>query len=138
MLQPKKVKHRKQMKGRNRGKASRGTNLDFGEYGLQAVACRRITARQIEAARIAMTRYVKRGGTIWIRILPDKPISKQPADPRMGKGKGNPEEWVALVKPGRMMYEMEGVDEATAREAMRLAAHKLPVRTRFVVRGHTS
>jgi len=138
MLQPKKVKHRKQMKGRNRGKASRGTNLDFGEYGLQAIACRRITARQIEAARIAMTRYVKRGGKIWIRIFPDKPVSKKPAETRMGKGKGNPEEWVALVKPGRMMYEMEGVDEATAREAMRLAAHKLPVRTRFVVRGHTS
>jgi large subunit ribosomal protein L16 len=138
MLQPKKVKHRKQMKGRNRGKASRGTNLDFGDYGLQAVACRRITARQIEAARIAMTRYVKRGGKIWIRIFPDKPISKKPAETRMGKGKGNPEEWVALVKPGRMLYEMEGVDEATAREAMRLAAHKLPVRTRFVMRGHTS
>jgi len=138
MLQPKKVKHRKQMKGRNRGKASRGTNLDFGEYGLQAIACRRITARQIEAARIAMTRYVKRGGKIWIRIFPDKPVSKKPAETRMGKGKGNPEEWVALVKPGRMMYEMEGVDEATAREAMRLAAHKLPVRTRFVIRGHMS
>ena len=138
MLQPKKVKHRKQMKGRNRGKASRGTNLDFGDYGLQAIACHRITARQIEAARIAMTRYVKRGGKIWIRIFPDKPISKKPAETRMGKGKGNPEEWVALVKPGRMMYEMEGVDEATAREAMRLAAHKLPVRTRFVIRGHLS
>jgi large subunit ribosomal protein L16 len=138
MLQPKKVKHRKQMKGRNRGKASRGTNLDFGEYGLQAIACRRITARQIEAARIAMTRYVKRGGKIWIRIFPDKPISKKPAETRMGKGKGNPEEWVALVKPGRILYEMEGVNEATAREAMRLAAHKLPVRTRFVMRGHAS
>jgi len=138
MLQPKKVKHRKQMKGRNRGKASRGTNLDFGDYGLQAIACHRITARQIEAARIAMTRYVKRGGKIWIRIFPDKPVSKKPAETRMGKGKGNPEEWVALVKPGRMMYEMEGVDEATAREALRLAAHKLPVRTRFVSRGHTS
>ena len=138
MLQPKKVKHRKQMKGRNRGKASRGTNLDFGDYGLQAIACRRITARQIEAARIAMTRYVKRGGKIWIRIFPDKPISKKPAETRMGKGKGNPEEWVALVKPGRMLYEMEGVDEATAREALRLAAHKLPVRTRFVTRGHAS
>jgi large subunit ribosomal protein L16 len=138
MLQPKKVKHRKQMKGRNRGKASRGTNLDFGDYGLQAIACRRITARQIEAARIAMTRYVKRGGKIWIRIFPDKPISKKPAETRMGKGKGNPEEWVALVKPGRMLYEMEGVDEATAREALRLAAHKLPVRTRFVTRGHVS
>jgi len=138
MLQPKKVKHRKQMKGRNRGKASRGTNLDFGDYGLQAIACHRITARQIEAARIAMTRYVKRGGKIWIRIFPDKPISKKPAETRMGKGKGNPEEWVALVKPGRILYEMEGVNEATAREAMRLAAHKLPVRTRFVMRGHTS
>jgi len=138
MLQPKKVKHRKQMKGRNRGKASRGTSLDFGEYGLQAIACRRITARQIEAARIAMTRYVKRGGKIWIRIFPDKPVSKKPAETRMGKGKGNPEEWVALVKPGRIMYEMEGVDEATAREAMRLAAHKLPVRTRFVIRGQLS
>jgi len=135
MLQPKKVKHRKQMKGRNRGKATRGTVLDFGEYGLQAIACRRITARQIEAARIAMTRYVKRGGKIWIRIFPDKPVSKKPAETRMGKGKGNPEEWVALVKPGRMLYEMEGVDEATAREALRLAAHKLPVRTRFVMRG---
>jgi large subunit ribosomal protein L16 len=138
MLQPKKVKHRKQMKGRNRGKASRGTNLDFGDYGLQAIACRRITARQIEAARIAMTRYVKRGGKIWIRIFPDKPISKKPAETRMGKGKGNPEEWVALIKPGRMMYEMEGVDEATAREAMRLASHKLPVRTRFVMRRDAS
>jgi large subunit ribosomal protein L16 len=138
MLQPKKVKHRKQMKGRNRGKASRGTDLDFGDYGLQAIACRRITARQIEAARIAMTRYVKRGGKIWIRIFPDKPISKKPAETRMGKGKGNPEEWVALVKPGRMLYEMEGVDEATAREAMRLASHKLSVRTRFVMRGHAS
>ncbi len=138
MLQPKKVKHRKQMKGRNRGKASRGTNLDFGDYGLQEIACRRITARQIEAARIAMTRYVKRGGKIWIRIFPDKPISKKPAETRMGKGKGNPEEWVALVKPGRMMYEMEGVDEATAREAMRLASHKLPVRTRFVMRRDAS
>ena len=134
MLQPKKVKHRKQMKRRNRGKASRGTNLDFGDYGLQAVACRRITAWQIEAARIAMTRYVKRGGKIWIRIFPDKPVSKKPAETRMGKGKGNPEEWVALVKPGRMLYEMEGVDEATAREALRLASHKLPVRTRFVMR----
>ena len=138
MLQPKKVKHRKQMKGRNRGTASRGTNLDFGDYGLQAVACRRITDRQIEAARIAMTRYVKRGGKIWIRIFPDKPVSKKPAETRMGKGKGNPEEWVALIKPGRMMYEMEGVDEATAREAMRLASHKLPVRTRFVMRRDAS
>ena len=138
MLQPKKVKHRKQMKRRNRGKASRGTNLDFGDYGLQAIACRRITARQIEAARIAMTRYVKRGGKIWIRIFPDKPVSKKPAETRMGKGKGNPEEWVALVRPGRILHEMEGVDEATAREALRLASHKLSVRTRFVMREHTS
>ena len=136
MLQPKKVKHRKQMKGRTRGKAYRGSDLSFGDYGLQAMACHRITARQIEAARIAMTRYVKRGGKIWIRIFPDKPVSKKPAETRMGKGKGNPEEWVAIVKPGRMMYEMEGVDEPTAREAMRLAAHKLPVRTRFVIREH--
>jgi large subunit ribosomal protein L16 len=136
MLQPKKVKHRKQMKGRTRGKAYRGSDLSFGDYGLQALACHRITARQIEAARIAMTRYVKRGGKIWIRIFPDKPVSKKPAETRMGKGKGNPEEWVAIVKPGRMMYEMEGVDEPTAREAMRLAAHKLPVRTRFVIREH--
>jgi large subunit ribosomal protein L16 len=134
MLQPKKVKHRKQQKGRNRGKAYRGSQLSFGDYGLQALACHRITARQIEAARIAMTRYVKRGGKIWIRIFPDKPISKKPAETRMGKGKGNPEEWVALVKPGRMMYEMEGVAEEVAREALRLAAHKLPVRTRFVTR----
>ncbi len=126
------------MKGRTRGKAYRGSDLSFGDYGLQALACHRITARQIEAARIAMTRYVKRGGKIWIRIFPDKPISKKPAETRMGKGKGNPEEWVAVVKPGRMMYEMEGVDEATAREAMRLAAHKLPVKTRFVARESIS
>jgi large subunit ribosomal protein L16 len=135
MLQPKKVKHRKQQKGRNRGKAYRGASLSFGDYGLQALQCHRITARQIEAARIAMTRYVKRGGKIWIRIFPDKPVSKKPAETRMGKGKGNPEEWVALVKPGRVMYEMEGVEESVAREAMRLAAHKLPMRTRFISRG---
>jgi len=135
MLQPKKVKHRKQMKRRNRGKASRGTNLDFGDYGLQAVACRRITARQIEAARIAMTRYVKRGGKIWIRIFPDKPITQKPAETRMGKGKGNPEGWVAVVKPGRMMFELEGVSEELAQRAMQLAAAKLPVKTRFVSRA---
>ncbi len=134
MLQPKKVKHRKQQKGRTRGKAYRGSTLSFGDYGLQALACYRLTARQIEAARIAMTRSVKRGGKIWIRIFPDKPVTRKPAETRMGKGKGSPEEWVAIVKPGRIMYEMEGVDEATAREAMRLAAHKLPVATRFVVR----
>ena len=134
MLQPKKVKHRKQMKGRNRGKASRGTNLDFGDYGLQAISCRRITARQIEASRIAMTRFIKRGGKVWIRVFPDKPITKKPTEVRMGKGKGAPESWVAVVRPGRILFEMEGVDETTAREAMRLAAHKLPVKTKFVTR----
>ncbi len=136
MLQPKKVKHRKIMKGRLRGKAHRGNKLSFGDYGLQALAGGFLTARQIEAARIAMTRHAKRGGKVWIRVFPDKPVTKKPAETRMGKGKGNPEEWVALVKPGRMMYEMEGVDEETARAAMRLAAHKLGVKTRFVVREH--
>ena len=138
MLQPKKVKHRKVQKGRMRGKAYRGCNLDFGEYGLQATETGRITARQIEAARIAMTRHVKRGGKVWIRLFPDKPITKKPAETRMGKGKGNPEEWVAVVKAGRMLYEMEGVDATIAREAMRLASHKLPVGTRFVQREGTS
>ena len=137
MLQPKKVKHRKVQKGRMRGKAYRGCNLDFGEYGLQATETGRVTARQIEAARIAMTRHVKRGGKVWIRLFPDKPITKKPAETRMGKGKGNPEEWVAVVKAGRMLYEMEGVDSTIAREAMRLAAHKLPVATRFVQREGT-
>jgi large subunit ribosomal protein L16 len=135
MLQPKKVKHRKIMKGRMKGSAHRGSTVAFGEYGLQATDRGRITARQIEAARIAMTRYVKRGGKIWIRIFPDKPISKKPAETRMGKGKGNPEEWVVVVKPGRMLYEMEGVSSKVAREALRLAAHKLPLSTRFVARG---
>ena len=134
MLQPKKVKHRKVMKGRNRGKAWRGSAVSFGEYGLQALEQCRLTARQIEAARIAMTRHVKRGGKIWIRVFPDKPITKKPAETRMGKGKGNPEEWVAVVRPGRMLYEMEGVAPDVAREAFRLAAHKLPVPTRFVTR----
>lgn len=134
MLQPKKVKHRKMMKGRLRGQATRGNSLVFGDYGLQAVGTAYITARQIEAARIAMTRYVKRGGKVWIRIFPDKPVSKKPAETRMGKGKGNPEEWVAPVRRGRMLYEMEGVEVAVAKEAMRLAAHKLPVPCRFVVR----
>ena len=134
MLQPKKVKHRKIMKGRNRGKAWRGNKLSFGDYGLQALASGFITARQIEAARIAMTRHVKRGGKIWIRLFPDKPITKKPAETRMGKGKGNPEAWVAPVKRGRMLYEMEGVDPEIAKEAFRLAAHKLPIRTRFVSR----
>ncbi len=135
MLQPKKVKHRKVMKGRMRGKAYRGGTLAFGDFGLQALKGSRITARQIEAARIAMTRYVKRGGKVWIRIFPDKPITRNPSETRMGKGKGNPEEWVAIVKPGRILYEMEGVPEEVARQALRLAAHKLPITTRFVQRG---
>lgn len=134
MLQPKKVKHRKQQKGRMRGKAYRGSKLAFGEYGLQAVESSRMSARQIEAARIAMTRHVKRGGKVWIRVFPDKPITKKPAETRMGKGKGSPELWVAVVKAGRMLYEMEGVPIEIAREAMRLAAHKLPFKTRFVQR----
>jgi len=134
MLQPKKVKHRKMMKGRMRGKAYRGSDVSFGEFGLQALEKGRVSARQIEAARIAMTRYIKRGGKIWIRIFPDKPITKKPAETRMGKGKGNPEEWVAVIKPGRMLYEMEGVTPEVAREAFRLAAHKLPIPTRFVQR----
>jgi large subunit ribosomal protein L16 len=134
MLQPKKVKHRKQHKGRMRGKAYRGSNLDFGDYGLQSLECCRVTARQIEAARVAMTRHAKRGGKVWIRIFPDKPITKKPAETRMGKGKGNPEEWVAVVRPGRMLYEMEGVPSNVAREALRLAAHKLPMATRIVER----
>ena len=135
MLMPKKVKYRKRHKGRMRGVAYRGGNLDFGSYGLQALECGRITDRQIEAARIAMTRYVKRGGKIWLRIFPDKPISKKPAETRMGKGKGNPEYWVAVVKPGRMLYEMEGIPEPIAREAFRLVAHKLSVKTRFVAKA---
>jgi large subunit ribosomal protein L16 len=138
MLQPKKVKHRKQQKGRMRGKAFRGSKLAFGDYGLQAVQGARLSARQIEAARIAMTRYVKRGGNVWIRVFPDKPITKKPAETRMGKGKGSPELWVAVVKPGRMLYEMEGVSVSVAQEAMRLAAHKLPCKTRFVQREETA
>jgi len=134
MLQPKKVKHRKVHKGRMRGKAYRGSSLAFGDFGLQAINCSRVTARQIEAARIAMTRHVKRGGKVWIRIFPDKPVTKKPAETRMGKGKGNPEEWVAVVKPGRVLYEMEGVSPKVAREALRLAAHKLPLRVRIVER----
>ncbi len=134
MLQPKKVKYRKLQKGRHRGKAHRGNQLSFGEFGLQCLELGVLTARQIEAARIAMTRYVKRGGKVWIRIFPDKPVTKKPAETRMGKGKGNPEEWVCPVRPGRMLYEMEGVDRKTASEAMRLASHKLPIPTRFVMR----
>ena len=134
MLMPKKVKHRKVMRGKRRGKAFRGSAVTFGDYGLKALQCGWITARQIEAARIAMTRFVKRGGKIWIRIFPDKPITKKPAETRMGKGKGAPEDWVAVVKPGKILYEMEGVPEDVAKEAMRLAAHKLPIRTKFVGR----
>jgi len=134
MLQPKKVKHRKVQKGRLRGKAHRGNTVAFGDYGLQALGTGFITARQVEAARIAMTRHIKRGGKIWIRLFPDKPVCKKPAETRMGKGKGNPEAWVAPVKRGRILYEMEGVDPEIAREALRLAAHKLPIPTRFVMR----
>ena len=137
MLQPKKVKHRKQQKGRMRGKAYRGGTLAFGDFGLQAQETGRLSSRQIEAARIAMTRYVKRGGKVWIRVFPDKPITKKPAETRMGKGKGNPEEWVAVVKMGRILYEMEGVPVKVAQEALRLAAHKLPISTRFVQREET-
>ncbi|MBV25216.1 MAG: 50S ribosomal protein L16 [Gemmatimonadetes bacterium] len=134
MLAPKRVKHRKTHKGRMRGKACRGNRVSFGEYGLQTTECGWITNRQIESARVAMTRHIKRGGKVWIRIFPDKPITSKPAETRMGKGKGNPEGWVAVVKPGRMMFELEGVPEETARRAMRLAAAKLPVATQFVVR----
>ncbi len=134
MLQPKRTKFRKQQKGRNRGLARRGNTVSFGEFGLKSTGRGRVTARQIEAARRAMTRYVKRGGKIWIRIFPDKPISKKPLEVRQGKGKGNVEYWVAQVQPGRMLYEMEGVSEEVAREAFRLAAAKLPVATKFVTR----
>ena len=135
MLQPKKTKFRKMHKGRNCGLASRGNKVSFGEFGLKAVARGRITARQIEAARRAMTRHVKRGGRIWIRIFPDKPITNKPLEVRMGKGKGNVEYWVAEIQPGRMLYEMEGVTEEVAREAFRLAAAKLPLKTTFVSRS---
>jgi large subunit ribosomal protein L16 len=135
MLMPKKVKHRKQMKGRMTGVANRGAEISFGEYGLKTMEPGWITDRQIEAARIAMTRHVKRGGKIWIRMFPDKPITKKPAETRMGKGKGAPDHWVAVVKPGRILYEIEGVSEEMAREAMRLAAQKLPVKCKFVSRA---
>lgn len=134
MLMPKKVKYRKQMKGRMKGEAQRGATLAFGEFGLQALECCWLDSRQIEAARIAMTRYIKRGGKIWIRIFPDKPLTSKPAETRMGKGKGSPDSWVCVIKPGRMLYEMEGVTEEIAREAFRLAAHKLPLSTKFVTR----
>jgi large subunit ribosomal protein L16 len=135
MLSPKKVKYRKSQKGRMKGAAYRGCDLNFGEFGLQAVGCGRISAKQIEAARIAMTRHVKRGGKIWIRLFPDKPFTKKPAEVRMGKGKGAPEGWVAVIKPGRVLYEMTGVTREMAKEALRLAAHKLPIKTRFVERS---
>jgi large subunit ribosomal protein L16 len=135
MLMPKKVKHRKMMKGRMTGKANRGAEISFGEYGLKALEPAWITDRQIEAARIAMTRHVKRGGKIWIRMFPDKPITKKPAETRMGKGKGAPEYWVAVVKPGKILYEIEGVPENIAREAMALAAQKLPIKVKFVTRA---
>jgi len=132
MLMPKRIKYRKQQRGRMGGKAVRGSRLSFGTYGLKALEPNWITARQIEAARVAMTRYVRRSGKIWIRIFPDKPVTKKPAETRMGKGKGAPEFWVAVVKPGRILFEMEGIPEETAREALRLAAHKLPIKTKFV------
>ena len=135
MLAPKKVKHRKMHKGRMSGKAYRGSQVTLGEYGLKTLEPGWVTNRQIEAARIAMTRHVKRGGRVWVRIFPDKPITKKPAETRMGKGKGNPEYWVAVVKPGRILYEMDGVTLHVAKEAFRLAAHKLPVATVFVARG---
>lgn len=134
MLSPKKLKYRRRQKGRTKGKAYKGSTLEFGDYGLQAVECGFMSAQQIEAARIAITRHVKRGGKIWIRVFPDKPITKKPAETRMGKGKGTPEGWVAVVKPGRILYEMEGVIESVAQEAFRLAGYKLPFSTRFVMR----
>lgn len=134
MLMPKKVKHRKHQRGRMRGKAMRGSTLNFGEFGLQAVEPCWLTARQIEAGRITITRYAKRKGKVWIRTFPWKPVTKKPTEVRMGKGKGDPEFWVDVIRPGRILYEMEGVPEPVAREAMRLAAHKLPIRTKFVSR----
>jgi large subunit ribosomal protein L16 len=134
MLMPKKVKFRKQMRGRMKGMSTRGNKLSFGDYGLQALTPGWVTSRQIESARIAITRHVKRGGKVWIRIFPDKPVTKKPAETRMGKGKGAPEAWVAVVKPGRVLYELEGVSEQVAREAMRLASHKLPIKTKMLVR----
>ncbi len=134
MLMPKRVKFRKQQRGRMRGKAQRGNTVAFGQYGLKALESHWITSRQIEAARIAMTRYIKRGGKVWIRIFPDKPVTKKPAETRMGKGKGAPEYWVAVIKPGRILFEIEGVAEDLAKEAIRLASHKLPIKTKFVTR----
>jgi large subunit ribosomal protein L16 len=134
MLLPKRVKHRKQQRGKRRGRAKGGDRINFGDFGLQALECGWITNRQIEAARIAMTRYIKRGGKVWITVFPDKPVTEKPAETRMGSGKGSPEHWVAVIKPGRVMFEIAGVPEATAREAIRLAIHKLPIKCRFIVR----
>lgn len=136
MLAPKRVKFRKQHKGRRGGTAYRGASLAFGDYGLKAIDRGWLTARQLEAARIALTRHIKRGGRVWIRVFPDKPLTKKPAETRMGKGKGSPELWVAVIKPGRMIFEMEGVDRAVAKEAFRLAAHKIAIPTEFIERGH--
>jgi large subunit ribosomal protein L16 len=138
MLMPKKVKYRKQQRGRMTGKAWRGSQLSFGDFGLKALGCGWVTNRQIEAARIAMTRFIKRGGKVWIRVFPDKPITKKPPETRMGKGKGAPEGWVAVVKPGKVLFEMEGVTVETATEAMRLAAMKLSVPTKFVMRNQAT
>jgi large subunit ribosomal protein L16 len=135
MLMPKRTKFRKQQRGRMRGKAYRGSNVEFGEYGIKALEPAWITSRQIEAARIAITRHIKRGGRVWIRIFPDKPVTKKPAETRMGKGKGAPEFWVAVVKPGRILFEIEGVSPEVAKEAIRLASHKLPIKTKFVSRS---
>jgi len=134
MMMPKKVKFRKQQRGRMAGKAWRGSSVSFGNFGLKSLECAWITDRQIEAARVAMTRSIKRGGKVWIRLFPDKPITKKPAETRMGKGKGAPEQWVAVVRPGKILFEMEGVDRGTAEAAMRLAAHKLPIKTKFISR----
>jgi large subunit ribosomal protein L16 len=135
MLSPKRVKFRKQQRGRMKGTASRGSSLNFGEFGLQAEECGYISSKQIEAARIAMTRHVKRGGKMWIRIFPDKSVTKKPAEVRMGKGKGPPEGWVAVIRPGRILYEMQGIDREMAKEALRLASHKLPLKTKFIERS---
>lgn len=138
MLMPKRVKFRKMMKGRMHGKAYRGSDISFGEFGLKALEPGWVSNRQMEAARIAITRYVKRGCKLWVKIFPDKPLTKKPAETRMGKGKGSPESWVVVVKPGRMLYEMSGVTEDVAREALRLASHKLPIATKFVKRGEVA
>src|ERR1700686_1816048 len=134
MMMPKKVKFRKQQRGRMTGKAWRGSSISFGEFGLKALECAWITSRQIEAARVAMTRSIKRGGKVWIRLFPDKPITKKPAETRMGKGKGAPEEWVAVIRPGKILFEMEGVAPEIAQQAMRSAAHKIPMKTKFIAR----